>query len=196
MNIMRTLRGKKVSPSQFRPYVQRNRHRIKRKRNKNKIHFYKSYSGLSYEGKCSNIDCRAYLKPVTVKRGYGEKIEPIKDAEDGFMKCPGCSKIFELRTIKLRRCKGKIEYQLLNDEEITTKQVSVKRSDSLYFGEIVKKGSDKININESNTKRKRKRKKENLTNRARCVAIDYKILQFNVKRHKKYNRLKRTYGRK
>ena len=141
---------------------QENRRRFNSNRTSNK--FWKIKPGLNYQFKCLNVECIAYLEPISIRResGFGV-IEPYKDIENQFIKCPGCSAVCDLRAIAICRAMVCIEYKELNDNNVTMKELSVEGDDILKFGQLISKGLD------GNVSVKQHR-------------IEYEILKFTVKR--------------
>ena len=142
----------------------------KKKKKKVSHDFWKVHFGLNYQGKCLNSECMAYMEPISIKRGFGN-IEPLKDFDNGYMKCPGCSKIFDVQTIAIYKATGNVEYKSMDDMDIKTKQISVNGCDVYKFGK------SKM-INDSNGERI-----NNSSNVARKDKNGYKVLRFDVKRH-------------
>ena len=115
-----------------------------KKSKKTKIDFFRIWPGLNYDGKCLNKDCVAYTEPISISRGFG-LIEPNKDFENEFMKCPECQTLFDLRAISLCKCISNVEYQKMTNMKIMRKEISVLGDDYFKFGEKIKKGLDQSN---------------------------------------------------
>ena len=153
---------------------------------KSTLHFWSVYHGLNYWGKCLNSKCVAYTEPISVKGGFGI-IEPIKEFDNGIIKCPGCSMIFDLRKIAIYKAKANVEYQRMNDTEITTKQVSVKNGDIYKFGEgNLKRGLDVKKRSQPLISRPALNLDINVSSNVRVVNTNtYRLLRFDVTRHRR-----------
>ena len=86
----------------------------------NNFKFLTIRPGLNYAGRCVNTTCTAHNELVMVSRGFGV-IDPLKDIQDRFMKCPGCSAEFALAAIELCRANASIEYHLVGEVEAIIK---------------------------------------------------------------------------
>eukprot|EP01084_Bolivina_argentea_P286187 490909_1 len=84
--------------------------------NYNPFHFYSISLGLNYCGKCFNGDCKAFMQPIIMNRGFGKDINPFKESESGKIVCPGCKTKFELDEFTLFMCDAKVKFKKTNEE--------------------------------------------------------------------------------
>eukprot|EP00484_Ammonia_sp_Unknown_P010675 CAMPEP_0197055400 /NCGR_PEP_ID=MMETSP1384-20130603/64464_1 /TAXON_ID=29189 /ORGANISM="Ammonia sp." /LENGTH=314 /DNA_ID=CAMNT_0042488967 /DNA_START=53 /DNA_END=997 /DNA_ORIENTATION=+ len=87
--------------------------------NSNGFHFYNVSPGLNYVGKCRHKECKAYLQPVIMHRGFDENINPFQEGSDGKIVCPGCGTKFELDEFTVFRCDCKVEFKKVGQETKT-----------------------------------------------------------------------------
>lgn len=99
----------------------------------NWYHFWSVKGGLNYSGYCMNSECVAVGEPITFHKGYG-LVEPIKDVQNGILKCRGCSKIFELKSIDLYKADADMESMLFNQSTIKKERFTTEGKSILRLG--------------------------------------------------------------
>eukprot|EP01084_Bolivina_argentea_P049883 91724_1 len=79
---------------------------------KNGLFFYSVSPGLNYGGVCQNNSCKAHKQKIIYNRGFGDKIYPLNEEEEGDeFGCPGCKKQFKLKEYYLYQCNASIKYK-------------------------------------------------------------------------------------